>query len=225
MSEPAPVPHRSIRSFVLRNGRITVAQQRAMTELWPRYGLDFAPGALHPAALFGRSAPCTLEIGFGNGEHLIARAIAEPERDFIGIEVHRSGVGQLLLAVQAAQAPNLRILCHDAIEVMGMQLAPACVDQVQLLFPDPWPKVRHHKRRIVQPAFLELVARVLRPGGELHMATDVSQYAKHMLEVLGGSPLFEPSGAEREARAPTRFERRGLRFGHAITDLRYRLRS
>ena len=223
MTEQPPVPHRSIRSFVLRNGRITVAQQRAMTDLWPRYGLDFAPGPLHPAALFGRSAPCTLEIGFGNGEHLIARANAEPERDFIGIEVHRSGVGQLLLAIQELGVTNLRILCHDAIEVMGGQLAPACIDQVQLLFPDPWPKTRHHKRRIVQPEFLALVARVLRPGGELHMATDVSQYAKHMLEVLGASPLFEPSPAAREARAPTRFERRGLRFGHEITDLHYRL--
>jgi tRNA (guanine-N7-)-methyltransferase len=225
MSEQPPVPHRSIRSFVLRNGRITVAQQRAMAELWPRYGLDFAPGPLQPAALFGRTAPCTLEIGFGNGEHLIARAVAEPERDFIGIEVHRSGVGQLLLAIQEHGVANLRILCHDAIEVMGQQLAQGSVDQVQLLFPDPWPKTRHHKRRIVQPEFLELVARVLRPGGELHMATDVSQYARHMREVLEACPLYEPLAADREARAPTRFERRGLRFGHAITDLHYRLRG
>jgi tRNA (guanine-N7-)-methyltransferase len=223
MNDQAPIRHRSVRSFVLRNGRITVAQQRAMSELWPRYGLDFAPGPLHPAGLFGRTAPCTLEIGFGNGEHLIARALAEPERDFIGIEVHRSGVGQLLLAIQEAGVGNLRILCHDAIEVMGQQLAPACIDQVQLLFPDPWPKTRHHKRRIVQPEFLALVARVLQPGGELHMATDVLQYARHMREVMEASPQFEPLAGARESRAPTRFERRGLRFGHAITDLHYRL--
>jgi len=223
MSEQATIRHRSVRSFVLRNGRITVAQQRAMTELWPRYGLDFSPGPLHPSALFGRTSPCTLEIGFGNGEHLIARALAEPERDFIGIEVHRSGVGQLLLAIQQTGVANLRILCHDAIEVMGQQLAPACIDQVQLLFPDPWPKTRHHKRRIVQPEFLALVAGVLRHGGELHMATDVSQYAHHMREVMAASPRFEPLDDARESRAPTRFERRGLRFGHAITDLHYRL--
>jgi tRNA (guanine-N7-)-methyltransferase len=225
MQDETPAPRRAIRSFVRRNGRITHSQQRALDELWSRFGIDFAPGPVLPAAWFGREAPCTLEIGFGNGEHLLARAITEPTRDFIGIEVHRSGVGHLLNGAAQAGLANLRVICHDAVEVLRTQFAPGCVDELQLLFPDPWPKARHHKRRIVQAAFVELVARVLRPGGELHMATDWAPYAEHMREVLATSACFAPCSAPSEStqlREPTRFERRGLRLGHAICDLRYR---
>lgn len=225
MPDETSAPLRTIRSFVRRDGRITPAQQRALAELWPRFGIDYRPVAAQPADWFGRPAPCTLEIGFGNGEHLLARASAEPGRNFIGIEVHRSGVGHLLNGAGVAGIGNLRILCHDAVEVLRAQLAPACLDQVQILFPDPWPKARHHKRRIVQPAFVALLAGALRAGGELHLATDWAPYAEHMREVLGASTQFMslefPAQAAR-GRAPTRFEQRGLRLGHAISDLRYR---
>jgi tRNA (guanine-N7-)-methyltransferase len=225
MPDDTQPPLRTIRSFVRRNGRITHSQQRALDELWPRFGLDFAPAPSRPADWFGREAPCTLEIGFGNGEHLLARAAAEPGRDFIGVEVHRSGVGHLLNGAAQAGLTNLRVICHDAVEVLREQLAPGSLDELQLLFPDPWPKARHHKRRIVQPAFVALVGRALRPGGELHMATDWAPYAEHMREVLAASAGFTPcnSPAETtEARDPTRFELRGVRLGHAIADLRYR---
>jgi tRNA (guanine-N7-)-methyltransferase len=225
MPDDLPATPRTIRSFVRRNGRITTSQQRALEELWPRFGIEYRPQPAQPAAWFGRSAPCTLEIGFGNGEHLLARAIAEPGRDFIGIEVHRSGVGHLLNGAAQAGLGNLRILCHDAVEVLRAQLAPACLDEVQILFPDPWPKARHHKRRIIQPQFVALLAHSLRAGGELHLATDWAPYAEHMQEVLRASAGFTLCAIPPEntqGRAPTRFEQRGLRLGHAITDLRYR---
>lgn len=219
---------RTIRSFVRRNGRITNAQQRALAGLWPRFGIEYQPVAAQPADWFGRSAPCTLEIGFGNGEHLLARTLAEPGRDFIGIEVHRAGVGHLLNGAGAADIRNLRILCHDAVEVLRTQLAPGCLDEVQILFPDPWPKARHHKRRIIQPTFVALLAEALRPGGVLHLATDWAPYAGHMQEVLAASAGFSSCAAPGQGageRAPTRFEQRGLRLGHAITDLHYRRRD
>lgn len=233
---PSPPPHlRTVKSFVRRNGRITVAQQRALAECWPRFGLEFHPEPIDLPALFGRMAPCTMEIGFGNGEHLLARAVAEPQRDFLGVEVHRAGVGHLLNGASAAGIHNLRILCHDAIEVLQAQIAPQALDEVQILFPDPWPKARHHKRRLVQPAFVALVATRLASGGRLLLATDWQPYAEYMQQVLDDCSGFEAlarGAADRDAsatphiqqRAQTRFERRGLRLGHAVSEFCYRRR-
>jgi tRNA (guanine-N7-)-methyltransferase len=219
---------RRIRSFVVRAGRMTTAQERAWRELWPRYGLETGDGALDLAATFGREAPRTLEIGFGNGETLATLAAAHPERDFLGIEVHRPGVGHLMLRAEAVGLANLRIVCRDAVEVLERCLAPGSLDEVLLYFPDPWPKKRHHKRRIVQPDFVALVAERLRPGGVLRMATDWEPYAAHMLEVAANcSMLLNESAAgdwmPRDAARPlTRFERRGERLGHAVHDLAFR---
>jgi tRNA (guanine-N7-)-methyltransferase len=218
-------PARSVRSYVMRAGRITDAQERALTGLWPRYGVQFTAAALDLNALFGREAPRTLEIGFGNGEHLLERARAAPERDFLGVEVHRPGIGHLLLAASKAGIGNLRVLAHDAVEVLQQQIAPASLDEVQLLFPDPWPKTRHHKRRIIQPAFASLVASRLAAHGRLHLATDWEPYATEMLAVLGACEALR-NGAERGGfsdsvmlRSATRFERRGERLGHRVREL------
>jgi tRNA (guanine-N7-)-methyltransferase len=219
---------RPIRSFVIRAGRITVAQERALHELWPAYGIEFEPVALDLDALFGRRAPRALEIGFGNGDHLAALATAHPQTDFIGVEVHRPGVGALLLGAQRLALGNLRVICHDAVEVLERQIAPGSLDELLLLFPDPWPKKRHHKRRIVNAPFVELVASRLRPGGVFRLATDWEPYAQEMLATLAASASFvNEAGAsdyvERPAhRDATRFERRGTRLGHGIRDLAFR---
>jgi tRNA (guanine-N7-)-methyltransferase len=222
---------RSIRSFVTRAGRITVAQQRALEELWPKYGVEFAPALLDAPALFARTAPLTLEIGFGNGDNLARLAAADPQRDFLGIEVHRAGVGRLLLALQAQGLANVRIICHDAVEVLERQIAPGSVAEILILFPDPWPKKRHHKRRLVQAAFVQLAAQRLGSGGVLRVATDWQPYALQMLETLSaaadlenlaGDGGFVPRPVERE---PTRFERRGERLGHEVWDLAFRRRD
>ena len=163
---------RSIRSFVTRAGRITPAQQRALAELWPKYGVEFAAAPLDPAALFGRVAPLRAEIGFGNGDNLLRLAAAHPQCHFLGIEVHRAGVGRLLLALETAALRNVRIICHDAVEVLEQQLAPASLEEILILFPDPWPKKRHHKRRLIQAPFVALAAARLVPGGRLRLATD-----------------------------------------------------
>jgi tRNA (guanine-N7-)-methyltransferase len=226
MQHRAEHPH-AIRSYVLRAGRITAAQQRALAELWPRYGVEFEHGWLDLDRLYGRHAPRTLEIGFGNGEHLLERALSAPERDFLGVEVHRPGVGHLLLAAAKASVPNLRVIAHDAVDVLHWQLPPASLDELQLLFPDPWPKERHHKRRIVQPAFAELVASRLQPGGRWHLATDWEPYALHMLQVLSACKALRNCAAEGGyvetvmARSATRFERRGERLGHQVRELLY----
>jgi tRNA (guanine-N7-)-methyltransferase len=216
---------RAVRSFVRRAGRMTDAQQRALLELWPRYGVPAGDGPLELADLFGRSAPCTLEIGFGNGDHLAARALAEPQRNFLGVEVHRPGIGHLLRAAAAADLGNLRVLEQDAVEVLRSRIAPEALEEVQILFPDPWPKKRHHKRRLIQPDFAMLVASRLRRGGRLHLATDWEPYAQHMRLVLDGCPSLAPlvlrAGEGQAARAVTRFEQRGLRLGHAVCDLVY----
>jgi len=226
----APPPHfRTVRSFVRRSGRVTAAQQRALAERWPGFGVDFSPQPLDLDALFRRRAPRTMEIGFGNGEHLLARAVAEPQRDFLGVEVHRAGVGQLLNGAAAAQLGNLRVANHDAIEVLQLQIEPQALDEVQILFPDPWPKARHHKRRLLQPAFVELLATRLAAGGRLLLATDWLPYAEQMQEVLGACAHFErhqqgTASAHSDApqRAPTRFERRGLRLGHQVSEFSFR---
>lgn len=236
---PEESPRRGIRSFVLRAGRITPAQQRALEEVWPRLGVDLPAdcAALDLDAVFGRAAPHALEIGFGNGENLLALAAAEPARDFIGVEVHRAGVGHLLLRADEAGLSNLRVICHDAVEVLERHIAPGTLDEVLVLFPDPWHKKRHHKRRLIQPAFVELVASRLRPGGRLQLATDWEPYARQMLEVLSACPALrnlapeagtaaavgaEPGFVPRPAwRALTRFERRGHRLGHGVWDLSF----
>jgi tRNA (guanine-N7-)-methyltransferase len=217
-----------VRSFVVRAGRMTVAQERAWHELWPRYGIETGGTPLDIAAIFGREAPRTLEIGFGNGESLVALAAAHPDRDYLGIEVHRPGVGHLMLRAEELALANVRAICRDAVEVLQECLAPGTLDEVLLYFPDPWPKKRHHKRRIVQPDFVALVASRLRPGGTLRMATDWEPYAAHMLEVASGCAALRnesPDGAfvpRPDSRPVTRFERRGHRLGHGVWDLAFR---
>jgi len=215
---------RRIRSFVRREGRLTPGQQHALDTLWPRYGLDFgsAPDFSHPS---GKPAPVILEIGFGNGDSLAQMAAADPDGLYIGIEVHRPGVGRLLKTLDEQGIGNVRVYCHDAVEVLEQKIPDARLDRVQLFFPDPWHKTKHHKRRIVQPDFVSLVARKLRPGGRFHMATDWRPYATHMLAVMRTSPLFgntSPCGdfVERpDYRPATKFEQRGQRLGHGVYDL------
>lgn len=227
---PPAHPHRPIRSFVLREGRLTQAQDRAFAELWPRLGLDWTPGTLlDPQTLFGPNAPVYLEIGFGNGETLATMAEAHPERRYLGVEVHRPGVGHLLLELDRRKLANVRVLRQDAVELLAQGLPAASLDGVYLFFPDPWPKQRHHKRRILNPAFVASLARVLRPGGTFHAATDWTPYAEQMLAVLTqAAPIFvnaAPAGGycERPAERPeTKFERRGQRLGHAVHDLVFR---
>jgi tRNA (guanine-N7-)-methyltransferase len=220
--------HRPIRSFVVRAGRLTAGQARALEDLWPRYGVEFSPAPLDLDRVFGRAAPRTLEIGFGNGEHLAALAAAHPERDYFGIEVHRPGVGHLLMLAAQAGLTNVRASQHDAVEVLREQIAPGALDEVLVLFPDPWHKKRHHKRRLIQPPFVELIASRLRVGGSLRLATDWEEYAVQMLEVLRASASFAnlaPAGEwmpRPDERAPTRFERRGARLGHGVWDLAFR---
>lgn len=215
---------RTIRSFVRRTGRITPSQQAALDELWPSYGLDYRPEPLNFDELFGRSAPRLLEIGFGNGETLVEQATANPDTDFVGIEVHEPGVGHCLLKARDAAIGNLRVVIHDAIEVLSNQVPLESLARLNLYFPDPWPKKRHHKRRIVQPAFLDLVADRLESGGKLHIATDWANYAEHIDEELNRSDRFrcvERRVHDGEApldRPRTKFEARGLRKGHRICD-------
>ncbi len=212
-------------SFVRREGRLTRGQQRALDTLWERYGVDPSPGLLELDALFGRQAPHILEIGFGNGESLVAMAQAQPEADYLGREVHRPGVGRLLMLADSLGLSNLRVLCRDAVEVLERHLPDACLDRIQIFFPDPWPRQRYHKRRLIQPAFVALVARKLKPGACLHLATDWEHYAMHMLKVLEAAQelvnAVEGGGfAPRPAHRPsTKFERRGERQGHAVWEL------
>lgn len=218
---------RHIRSYVLRQGRMTPAQARAFELHWARYGLQAGEAPLDLDAVFGRRARRVLEIGFGNGEVLCEAAIAEPQTDFIGIEVHGPGVGRLLKDAATAGVQNLRVFQQDAVEVLDRALPAHSIDEVRLFFPDPWPKKRHHKRRLVQPEFAARVHRVLAPGGRLHMATDWPDYAEHMLAVMDSAPgwrnLAGPGNySERPpSRTLTHFEKRGLRLGHPVHDLIY----
>jgi tRNA (guanine-N7-)-methyltransferase len=215
---------RHIRSFVLRQGRFTPAQQRAFDLHWARFGVDFEGRTRDLDALFGRTAPRVLEIGFGNGEQLLHSAQAEPARDFIGIEVHRPGVGRLMNALADAGSTNVRLYNHDAVGVLEREIAPAALSEVRIYFPDPWHKKRHNKRRLLQPAFLALLATRTAPGGRLHLATDWADYALHMQDVLAGSPQWrvDPFHLDPTARPAwrieTHFERRGLRLGHGVWD-------
>ena len=220
-----PRPHRPIRSFVRREGRITPAQQRALKDLWPRYGIETGEALLDFAVIFGRRAPVILEIGFGNGEALVAEAAAHPEYNYVGIEVHRPGVGNLLRKLESSELKNVRVMLADAKEVLAAQIPEASLSGVHLFFPDPWPKQRHHKRRLVQPDFAALAMRKLVPGGYIHLATDWKGYAEHMVSVLSRTPgLVEVSGLDQfttmiASRGQTRFEQRGRKLGNQIWDL------
>ncbi len=219
---------RPVRSFVLREGRLTPAQQRALDALWPSYGLERPAGGerLDLDAAFGRSAPTWLEIGFGNGDALRHMAALHPEVNLLGIEVHRPGVGRLLQGLAADGHRHVRVMRADAAEVVREHLADACLNRVLVFFPDPWPKKRHHKRRLIQPAIAAELARVLVPGGHLHLATDWADYAEHMAAVLDAEPALMNTAdgwADRPAYRPrTRFEVRGESKGHAVYDLIYR---
>ena len=223
MSEPDK--RRSIRSFVRREGRITPAQQRALKDLWPRYGFEAGAAPLDFAVIFGRRAPVILEIGFGNGDALVAEAAAHPEYDYIGIEVHRPGIGNLLRKLESSEMKNVRVMLADAKEVLVAQIPEASLSGIHLFFPDPWPKQRHHKRRLVQPDFAALVMCKLVPGGYIHLATDWKDYAESMASVLSRTPgLVEVSGLDQftsmiASRGQTRFEQRGRKLGNQIWDL------
>jgi len=218
---------RPIRSFVLRAGRVTAGQERAWRELWPKYGIDSALTPIDWHEVFGRSAPRWMEIGFGTGEVLGALAAANPHIDYIGVEVHRAGVGRLLLEANAADLRNLRVLCQDAVEIMNARVADAALAGVLIFFPDPWHKKRHHKRRLIEPRFVATLARKLERGGLLRLATDWQEYADQMRAVCNAEPALyslSPDGGfvPRPAFRPeTRFERRGIRLGHAVWDLAY----
>jgi len=214
---------RRIRSFVLRQGRTTPSQQRALDELVPRFGIAYSAAPLDPRAVFGRAAPLVLEIGSGMGETTAAIAAAHPETDFVAVEVHGPGVGSLLKKIGELELKNLRVIRHDAVEVLESMIPDGTLAGIHLFFPDPWPKKRHHKRRLVQPELAALLARKLAAGGVLHAATDWVEYAEHMEGVLGAEPLLErmPAGASRPM---TKFERRGLKLGHEVRDLHYRRR-
>jgi len=224
------VRHRTVRSFVTRSGRATVAQQRAMKELWPDYGIEFSDAPLDLERAFARRAPLMIEIGFGAGEALLAFAVQHAEMNCLGVEVHRPGVGHLLLGVREAGIDNLRVVCHDAVEVLE-RIAPASIDPIHIFFPDPWPKKRHHKRRLIQPPFLSLLTRVLKAGGTLRLATDWEHYALQMREVCDASDELENCAgtagfcSRPDVRPKTRFERRGERLGHQVWDLEYRRRE
>ncbi|MFC5739978.1 tRNA (guanosine(46)-N7)-methyltransferase TrmB [Dyella tabacisoli] len=219
---------RRIRSFVLREGRMTPAQQRAFDEHWSRYGIDYSGAAQDYSSRFGRSAPLVLEIGFGNGEALAWASEHDRARDFIGIEVHGPGVGRLMNALAARDASNVRLYKHDAVEVLENEIAPSTLAEARIWFPDPWHKKRHNKRRIIQPDFVAMLASRMAPDGLLHLATDWQPYAEHMLEVMEAAPdwrnqLGPGEYAEKpEWRIETHFERRGLKLGHGVWDLLYR---
>ena len=214
---------RTVRSYVLRQGRVTAAQERALAELMPAYGVAYRDEILDPRAVFGRKAPLVLEIGSGMGETTARIAAERPETDFIAVEVHGPGVGSLLKQIAAAGLRNLRIVRHDALEVLEHMVADGALAGIHLFFPDPWPKKRHHKRRLVQPAFAALAARKLAPGGILHVATDWEDYAGQIREVLQASPELVTAPAA--ARPSTKFELRGLKLGHKVHDIVFRRRS
>jgi len=220
--ERAP-PRRPVRSFVLRQGRMSPAQTRAFEALLPRYGLPFAQAPLDFAAVFGRRAPVVLEIGFGMGETTAAIAQAHPERDFLGLEVHAPGVGALLKRIDESRLANVRVIRHDAVEVVAHMIPADSLAGVHVYFPDPWPKKRHHKRRLLQPAFVHALAARLAPGGYLHAATDWEDYAREMLATFGEEPLLANTAEGFAPRPPwrpqTKFETRGMKLGHGVFDL------
>ncbi len=232
MPASEPPLYRRIRSFVLREGRLTKGQQQALDTLFPRFGVSLAQGRLDLDTLFGRSpddpAAKILEIGFGNGASLAKMAVQHPENDYFGIEVHRPGVGNLLLQIEELGLKNIRVSHDDAIDVLQQQIPEQALDAVYLFFPDPWHKRKHHKRRIVQPDFAQLIHSRLKPGGIFHMATDWRHYAEHMLKIMSAAEGFENNAGagcytpRPEYRPLTKFEQRGQRLGHGVWDLIFR---
>jgi len=225
-------PQRRIRSFVLRAGRVTAAQERALVDHWPRYGIEFCGAPIDLSAAFGRPVATAarlrwLEIGFGTGEVIGSLAVANPQIDFLGIEVHRSGVGRLLLHAASHELENLRVVCHDAVEVLNLMIDEAAFDQILIFFPDPWHKKRHHKRRLIDSHFMELLAAKLKPGGVVRLGTDWQEYAEQMLAAGNANARLaslSPDGTyvERPQFRPlTRFEKRGARLGHGVWDLAF----
>jgi len=220
-------PLRRIRSFVRRQGRLTKGQQQALDTLWPVMGVEYQPEPVDLPALFGREAPVTLEIGFGMGASLVTMAQNTPHQNFLVIEVHAPGVGACLAAAKEADVQNLRVMCHDAVEVLEKMIPDNSLRMVQLFFPDPWHKARHNKRRIVQVPFAELVMRKLKLGGVFHMATDWEAYAEHMLEVMNSIDGYRNQSEQQnyvprpETRPLTKFEQRGQRLGHGVWDLMF----
>jgi tRNA (guanine-N7-)-methyltransferase len=218
-------PLRTVKSFVRREGRLTAAQQRAIDTLWQDFAVDEGNTLIDLDTLFGRNAPKVIEIGFGNGASLAEMAEQQPDHDFLGIEVHRPGVGQLLNLIEQKQLTNLRVACTDAVELLKHRLSDNSIDRLQLFFPDPWHKKRHHKRRIIQPEFVELLAKRIKTGGHLHMATDWQDYAEQMLEDLSNNTDFTNQGDDSgyiprpDYRPLTKFEQRGHRLGHGVWDL------
>ncbi|MFB4413664.1 tRNA (guanosine(46)-N7)-methyltransferase TrmB [Pantoea sp. ANP04] len=220
-------PLRRIRSFVRRQGRLTKGQQQALDTLWPIMGVEYQPEPVDLPALFGREAPVTLEIGFGMGASLVTMAQNTPHQNFLGIEVHAPGVGACLASAKEADVQNLRVMCHDGVEVLEKMIPDNSLRMVQLFFPDPWHKARHNKRRIVQVPFAELVMRKLKLGGVFHMATDWEAYAEHMLEVMNSISGYRNQSEQHnyvprpETRPLTKFEQRGQRLGHGVWDLMF----
>ena len=218
-----PAFQRHIKSFVLRQGHLSPAQQRALDTLYPQFGIDYTGQPLDLAQAFGRTAPRILEIGFGMGQATAAIAAAHPEQDYLGIEVHGPGVGSLLKLVGENRLTNIRVIRHDAVEVVRVMLPAGCLDGIHVFFPDPWHKKRHNKRRLIQPAFVELLVSRLKTGGYLHLATDWEDYAVQMLEVLSACPALANTAdgyAPRPDYRPlTKFEQRGIRLGHGVWDL------
>ncbi len=218
---------RRIRSFVRRQGRLTKGQQYALDHIWPVMGVEFQPEPIAIEQVFGREAVTVLEIGFGMGASLVQTASENPQQNFLGIEVHSPGVGACLASAQEVDLKNLRVMCHDAVEVLEKMIPDNSLDRVQLFFPDPWHKARHHKRRIVQVPFVSLVLRKLKVGGVFHMATDWENYAEHMLMVMGGIDGYRNISDDNtyvprpESRPLTKFELRGQRLGHGVWDLMF----
>jgi tRNA (guanine-N7-)-methyltransferase len=216
---------RQVRSFVLRGGRLTEGQKRALEELWPRFGIEDKHEPVNFSALFGNEAPVIVEIGFGDGEASWQMALARPDQNFVGVEVHRPGVGHLLLKLEEKGIENLRIVCADAVEFLQARVPEQTLDGVRIYFPDPWPKKRHHKRRIIRPEFVGLLASRMRTGGVLHIATDWGPYAEHILMVMADSREFEnlsetgDFSPRPQWRPDTKYERRGERLGHSVFDL------
>jgi len=216
----------TIRSFVLRQGRISNAQRNACERLKPKYGIPFCKEQINLESVFGRKAPKILEIGSGMGETTAIIAQAHPEFDYLAIEVHTPGIGSLLNQIEVRQLANLRIIQHDVVEVMRDMLLPESLDGVHIFFPDPWPKARHHKRRLIQPAFISQLCLCLKHGAYIHIATDWEEYAQQILSVLSAEPLLDNTGigyAERPDYRPlTKFEQRGIKLGHVVRDLIFR---
>ncbi|MES2886379.1 MAG: tRNA (guanosine(46)-N7)-methyltransferase TrmB [Pseudomonadota bacterium] len=226
---PSDPPSRPIRSFVVRAGRMGSGQQKAIDQLSPQFVLPFSPATIDPATLFGRQAPWVLEIGFGMGDATAAMAQGQPDKNFLGVEVHTPGVGALLKHIGEKELGNVRIIQHDAVEVLQQMIRPDALAAAHIFFPDPWHKKRHHKRRLIQPAFVSLLSSRLAPGGLLHCATDWEPYAVQMLEVLQAEPLLrntaEGFALRPEVRPLTKFENRGLRLGHGVWDVVFERRA